>query len=280
MTGWSKNFSYNYYRYLVHAACVTLTPRLFREVPTLSPTEGHVLLRHDIDCSLKEAVQLAEFEQQLGVRASYYVMMHSLLYDVRQSSAVREIAAMGHEVGVHFDLPSHCDQNNRTLVETLINEDCERLEDVLGEAVTSLSFHRPIQQFLRGPLFLAGRVNAYAAELMEWYISDSRGAWRCGEPLLEIEEKRHRTLQLLTHPIWWGPSHMVPADRLQLLFFRLTRGKNLRQRALIDAQLVQTMPGIRRNGFYLPESPAPEWQPRPPRPEAVAGSSPSHTGFG
>lgn len=272
MTGWAKNFSYDYYRYLVRAACASMTPRLFREVSDLDPAEPHLFLRHDIDCSLKEAVQLAGFEQQLGVRASYYVMMHSLLYDVRQSSAVREIAAMGHEVGVHFDLPPHCDQNDTALLETLIKEDCERLEDVLGEAVTSLSFHRPIQQFLRGPLYLAGRVNAYAAELMEWYISDSRGAWRCGEPLVEIGEKRHRALQLLTHPIWWGPNHMAPANRLQLLFLRLTRGKNLRQRALVDTHLVQTVPGIRRNGFYLPEASPPEWQPRTPREPAVAAS--------
>jgi len=272
MTGWASNFSFDYYRRLVQAARATMTPRLFREVPSLNPAERHVLLRHDIDCSLKEAVQLAEFEQHLGVRASYYVMMHSLLYDVQQSSALRDIAAMGHEVGVHFDLPAHCDQNDRLLVEALIHEDCQRLEDLLGEEVTSISFHRPIQKFLRGPLLLAGRVNAYAAELMQWYISDSRGSWRCGEPLREVAEARQPILQLLTHPIWWGPTHMAPADRLQLLFLRLTRGKSLRQRALVDAHLIETMPGIRRNGFYVPGTPAPEWQPRDPRAAAAAAT--------
>ena len=247
MTGWAKDFSFDYYRRLVNGVCATMEPRLFREVPILDPAERHVLLRHDIDCSLEEAVQLAEFEKHLGVRASYYVMMHSLLYDLRHSSALREIAAMGHEVGVHFDLPADCDENDSSLVEALIQEDCERLEDLLGAPVYSLSFHRPVQQFL------GNRVNAYAADLMQWYISDSRGSWRCGEPLREVAKSRQPTLQLLTHPIWWGPIHMAPADRLQLFFLRLTRGKNLQERSRVDDDLTQTMPGIRRNDLYLPE---------------------------
>ena len=164
MTGWAKDFSFDYYRRLVNGVCATMEPRLFREVPILDPAERHVLLRHDIDCSLEEAVQLAEFEKHLGVRASYYVMMHSLLYDLRHSSALREIAAMGHEVGVHFDLPADCDENDISLVEALIQEDCERLEDLLVRRFTRLPPADPAVP--ARPNFPANRVNAYAADLM------------------------------------------------------------------------------------------------------------------
>lgn len=271
MTAWGKDFSYGYYRRLVEKASAWMTLRLFREVPTLDPAGQHLLLRHDVDCSLTEALQLAHFEARLGLRSSYFVMMHSLLYDVGQSSAVRELAAMGHEVGVHFDCPPGCDPNDSAAVEALIDQDCRRLEDILGEPVRSISFHRPIQQFLHGPLLLAGRVNAYAASLMRWYISDSRGSWRCGSPLQELGRRRHGTLQMLTHPIWWGREHVAPQDRLQLLFLRLTHGKNLRQRALVDAHLIETMPGIRRNGFFLPDNLPAEWSSRSAR-SAVAAS--------
>src|SRR5690625_3584659 len=272
MAAWAKDFSFTYYRRLVERATSWMTPRLFRDVPRLDPKGQHLLLRHDIDCSLIEALELARFEEQLGVRSTYFVMMHSLLYEVQRSTAVRELAAMGHEVGVHFDCPPHCDVNDKSAIEALMQEDCRRLEDILGEPVRSVSFHRPIPQFLHGPLFLGGRVNAYAAELMPWYISDSRGGWRCGNPLQEVGRKRHAILQMLTHPIWWGRDHMAPANRLQLLFLRLTHGKNLRQRALVDAHLVQTIPGIRRNGFFLPEAIPAEWMPRADRTAVASGS--------
>src|SRR5690606_6964663 len=93
-TARGQDHRYGYYRRLVEKASAWMTPRLFREVPTLDPAGQHLLLRHDVDCSLTEALQLAHFEARLGLRSSYFVMMHSLLYDVGQSSAVRELAAM------------------------------------------------------------------------------------------------------------------------------------------------------------------------------------------
>jgi len=57
-------------------------------------------------------------------------------------------------------------------------------------------------------------VNAYAAPLMESYLSDSAGVWRAGEPLAAIGEMHGPVLQVLIHPIWWGPEHAPAAERL------------------------------------------------------------------
>ena len=35
------------------------------------------------------------------------------------------------------------------------------------------------------------------------YCSDSRGLWRYGHPLNHEAVEKRRSLQLLTHPIWW-----------------------------------------------------------------------------
>ena len=60
-----------------------------------------------------------------------------------------------------------------------------------------------------------GKVNAYSRELMSWYLSDSAGNWREGEPLPLLSNPDRPLLQLLIHPFWWGEEHMSAGDRLQ-----------------------------------------------------------------
>lgn len=277
MANWAKDFSYPYYRKLIEAARAYATPCQFREVPSLAPEESHLLVRHDVDCCLDAALRFAEMEWEMGLRSTYFVMMQSLLYEVADNKAVHILTEMGHEVGVHFDCPAEQDPEDEEGVQALVQEDCRRLEDILGQPVASVSFHRPVEVFLNGPLLLAGRVNAYAAELMRWYISDSRGSWRCGEPLREIQRARHNRLQLLTHPIWWGETHLSAENRLQEFFLRSTRGMAVRQRAIFDAILTATVPGIKRNGLYTPlEDERHRGAPRPWRGPASGVNGTSH----
>src|SRR5947207_942721 len=75
----------------------------------LDMTSG-VLWRHDIDMSVHRALALAKIEHDEGVRASYFVYLHSTFYNALEPRIVdllREIAALGHELGVHFDAQFH-----------------------------------------------------------------------------------------------------------------------------------------------------------------------------
>src|SRR4051794_6801842 len=66
----------------------------------------HVLWRHDVDYSVHRAVALARLEAELGARATYFVSLHSDLYNPLEPAVhdrLREIAALGHWLGVHFD---------------------------------------------------------------------------------------------------------------------------------------------------------------------------------
>ena len=190
-----------------------------------------VILRHDIDINLNKAVRLAAIDMESGVRACYMIMVNSPLYIVEGPEArsrLKQIARMGHEIALHFDFDRR-DENTGKLpmeiVEDLIRKSCRRLEDASGVAVRSISFHRPMPEFLGGPLIVAGRVNAYAKELMAWYLSDSKGAWREGEPLPKLFNPAGPLLQLLTHPIWWGETHQAAQDRLQVFYDEMTRNR-------------------------------------------------------
>src|SRR4029079_12046411 len=72
----------------------------------------HVLWRHDVDYSMHRAVVLARLEAELGARATYFVTLHSDLYNLLEPAVhdrVREIAALGHWIGLHFDAGFHPD---------------------------------------------------------------------------------------------------------------------------------------------------------------------------
>ena len=70
----------------------------------------HLILRHDIDMSLDAALPIAEIESSLGLRAHYFVLVRTEMYNLFSAQAdrvLRELAALGHEIGLHFDASLH-----------------------------------------------------------------------------------------------------------------------------------------------------------------------------
>ncbi len=245
--GWCDDLTYGYLRRLLATARDQYEVRPVGEAP--DPLEaGTLLLRHDVDVCLQRAVAVAELEAELGLRATYMVMTDGLLYRLDDADAKQRLAtlaALGHEVGLHFDAPPGAGAPAEQ--EAAICEACERLETVTGTPVQSLSFHRPQPQYLRGPRRVAGRVNAYADDLMDGYVSDSRGRW-CSEPLPRLLDRSRRLTQILIHPIWWADDHALAPDRLEHFFVRRTMNMSSDQRAAFDEALAATLPGVSRRG--------------------------------
>jgi hypothetical protein len=178
------------------------------------------------------------------------------LQDASSKGILRQIQSLGHEVGLHFDCPVELrhEKGDLSQLEDKIEDACSELEACIGVRVRSVSFHRPIPWLLRGPLLIRSRVNAYAKELMEWYLSDSKGSWREGEPLPKLRQPRGNTLQLLTHPIWWSDTHLPAAERLDEFVREKTRGLTRSQAAEFDAALTSTVPGVQRPGSHFDRS--------------------------
>lgn len=181
----------------------------------------HLVLRHDLDVSLEAALPLARLEQELGLRATYFVLLSSELYNPAAPPARRVLAALvaqGHAVGLHFD-PAAYGQEGADLEEAARSE-CSLLESLSGRPVEVISFHRPKPDFLGRPGCFAGRRHAYESRFFRdmGYCSDSRGAWHHGHPLDHPALAEGRGLQLLTHPVWWTGGGVAPDARLQALF--------------------------------------------------------------
>lgn len=59
-----------------------------------------VVMRHDVDLKPDNSVRTAEIEQRLGIAASYFFR---IVPASNQPQAIRAIAAMGHEIGYHYE---------------------------------------------------------------------------------------------------------------------------------------------------------------------------------
>jgi len=163
-----------------------------------------LLLRHDIDSSPRYALQMAQLEYRLGIRSSYFILMHSLHYNPAAPShwdALREIAGLGFEVGLHYETDFFEARQMDPLEGVL--RDAAALEGILNIQIRSVSQHRPASNTFLEKLN-EFYVDAYNHDLMRnvLYISDSGFKWR-GKSLLELLGTADR-IHALIHPLTWS----------------------------------------------------------------------------
>ena len=177
-----------------------------------APTEGSVILRHDVDLSLDAAVRMAELENDAGAAATYFLMTESVFYNLDSSEgvvAIGRLRELGHRVGLHAVYPR-------------LDLD-DRFDPVVA-------WHNPDPEFMREPL--DGAVNVMQPEYFDpdHYRSDSNQHWRSGCPHEELAAGSFEWLQLLTHPeIWAYPGETMRETMLAML--EAERGRDLERLA-------------------------------------------------
>jgi hypothetical protein len=182
----------------------------------------HVLWRHDVDVSVHRALALARIETRAGVRSTYLLSLHSAFYSLLEpevAARAREIFALGHWPGLHFDLSVYAGVDDEAELARRIDQERALLEDWIGHPVVALSFHNP--DVVEVPAMraerLAGLPNAFGAALATRYeyVSDSNGYWRFRRLEDVLADPDAEWLHVLTHPEWWPPEAMSPRARLE-----------------------------------------------------------------
>lgn len=213
-----------------------------------------LLLRHDVDLSLRLALEMAEFEYERGITATYYILPHNDFYSPFSADgrrALSRMAEMGHEVGLHCDGAVYPDGGEAFL--RAVRRDIETLEDATGQKVVSASQHSPIDT---RPIDFGDLVaiDPYAASIMEkfGYVSDSAMSWRAATPWDLLQSGKN--LQLLIHPVWWmAPGH-TRDEKFQYLkreagerqAARLENTQAYIERCLVDRERLDALASIRR----------------------------------
>jgi hypothetical protein len=202
-------------------------------------------LRHDVDNAIEPAVAFARWEEARGYRSTYFIL-HTAPYWADKGLLRRscdEIAALGHEIGLHNNAIAASLMTGRDPCD-LLDEAAEELRGY-GYEVTGTVAHgdrlcrddrghvrfvndeifvecerptigeqgREIGGFATGQAHLADFGFDYEANWVcsRAYLSDSGGVWNepgwdetlASFPFADVQ------LQMLVHPDWWGQAFVV-----------------------------------------------------------------------
>lgn len=195
-------YSLPHYRHILREAKARYWLPLVREVAGKKTDKSFCLIRHDIDISCWAALEMAELERSEGVCTTYYFRLHATTYNLMTPSQIgiaREIADMGHEVGLHYE-PGYFLELGEDPIEGT-RRDIRLFEELLGRKTHSISQHQPAE----GPVM--GKVSeehpcAYERDLVHDipYFGDSGFHWR--EGCVCTKFGLHQ-LHTLIHPHSW-----------------------------------------------------------------------------
>lgn len=179
-----------------------------------------VIMRHDVDQDLEKALEFSDIERELGISATYYVLMTSNFYNVfsgKNREILKKICENGHAIGLHFDETQYRKTNKDWWKEAIDNE-ITLLEQCVGREVTSVSMHRISKETLAADWKIRdGKViNSYGKEFIEKhkYISDSRRSWK--EDVIElIRREQYNRFHMLVHPFWYDPNEKSAKEVLR-----------------------------------------------------------------
>jgi hypothetical protein len=190
--------------------------RGFEEIDTyLAERCPFLVLRHDIDLSLRPALEIARIEHEQGVQATYFVLLRSPFYNVFSRSSAElmlQIHGYGHQIATHIDLAFYDDDWANALMEVEMLSRCYPfINTQLVSLHSSYDLHRiPIDLCQEFDNVYGSAVRGDVA-----YISDSTGRWRYGHPLESGAFQARKPIHLLTHPIWWVQAGEMATQKLE-----------------------------------------------------------------
>lgn len=167
------------------------------------------ILRHDIDFSIEDSYYFSLFEDSIGVKSTYFVLLSTGFYNPMLKDnrlMLKDMLKRGFSIGLHYDTTAYdCDMADAIKKEKTI------LENILDAPVDLLSFHRPAPEVLENNLTFEGMINAYSNTFFKEfkYCSDSRFFWR-DNPIETIKCGKYNKLHILTHAFAWHQKDFPP----------------------------------------------------------------------
>lgn len=178
----------------------------------VDPQPKHLILRHDLDNSLEQALRVARLDADSDCRSTFFVRVHARGYNLLSLpslKAIREIESMGHAVELHLeggfsdvfggDNDSWADRQ-RTVFEAAVDRELHGFSLHEPARMGNLDFADRLLERWGGPVTYHAYESRFMMPKMK-YLSDSSGHWREGHFALWVDTVPQ--LQVLTHPFWW-----------------------------------------------------------------------------
>jgi hypothetical protein len=208
------NFSYSHYQNTLQKYLDEKYQFIkMSEVLKYLEKEKIFILRHDVDKSVKKALDLAKIEHQFGINATYYLRLHSNYYNpfgYIVQDIVKQIRSFGHEIGLHTEFLDFSEILGESAISTFEKE-IAVFQTIFGEKPKTYSFHRTtgatdietLKKFSEEIFDKFGIIGSYDRRISEnfKYLSDSSGIWR--EGCFSQHIGKHNKMQVLIHAEWW-----------------------------------------------------------------------------
>ena len=240
-----SNFSYDTYSILLKKITESKTCLSFGDFKKNRVNYDFLLLRHDVDYSPELALKMARLEADLGIKATYFILLSSPHYNLLNSQFIqfpRKLTKMGHEVGLHYDVEVFEAFTSKKQIE-LLKLECELLSSLACKEVKSIAMHNPStsgEDIFKKTNFINAYADQFTKEIS--YFSDSCGAWRNEFIDCVIKNDFPSQMQLLIHPIFWGSIHLSRWEVID----RFIQGKKnnlLSEKKLIE-EIWSNHPGV------------------------------------
>ena len=160
------------------------------------------LIRHDVDWDLELALKLAELENKLEIKSTYFILITSNLYNVLSPSNIKlinKIKKLNHEIGLHFDA-----SNYKSNYDNHAKKEAKILESIIDQKVYSISLHNPSVDgfYPKFPSFNDAYSKKYFKK--DYYLSDARFDFRFKNPYDLIEKISESFIQISLHPLHYS----------------------------------------------------------------------------
>jgi len=206
-------FTYNHFK-----ECINLGKKLgfsfysMHDYLKEHPKKKFIVMRHDVDLSLKHALIMAKTEKYLGIKSTYFIRntgIYNPFYE-KNLGIMRQISKLGHEIGIHYDSGSLSANDFKSFFLSQKKD----FELFIGKKIFGAAVHKrkDVNSSEPGKLNIVEGLlpsldleyDAYSDAFMKdiKFISDSKCRWREGCMCNHI--KKETKLCILTHPIWWS----------------------------------------------------------------------------
>lgn len=164
-----------------------------------------VFVRHDIDVDLEYAIQVADMESRLGIRAHFYLMLDSPFYNLLEElsfSHLKRLQVYSKFISLHMNVYRDSSQSlDHALKQILRNVFV--FEQLTEQQIETISFHQPNEVAMGMEL---DQVNLYNVYLLNQsnkvtYFSDTNQSLNVSA--LQGVAQNGGNIHLLIHPVWW-----------------------------------------------------------------------------
>lgn len=195
------DFSLRHYREIINTFLQKHKFIFFHEAQKSS--RQFVILRHDVDYSLKLALKMAQIDKTLGIKATFFILISCPYYNIfaRETyQTVKKILILGHQIGFHYD--GEVIEKYGLNPQAFLQETISYLEKIFSTKIIVISQHNPGKA--KKIIVPSNYLNAYSAQFTGKikYLSDSCQKWY--EGCLCQLAPRYPRIQILIHPYLWS----------------------------------------------------------------------------